>query len=215
MYIFRQLNQFTKCHICCLYSLSLLRQGFVSETDFFFLSSVYSCQSCPTHATPAFCFLSPAVLPNLLTRSSTLSFLSRRSFAVFLSQPSLERGGLVTDRVWSLVCVCPDSELIQGVETSEFRLLLVSLNQPSGQSELPVQEDEMEEGSSCLLGSSLTLARLSCIINTHLRPQLSVSCHMVVFCHSSLALISDFVVSLVTSAPAENKRLIAPLFSLS
>lgn len=201
-------------HSLSLFSLSV-KTGFYFRNRIFFLSSVYSCQSCPTHATPAFCFLSPAVLPILLTRSSTLSFLSRRSFAVFLSQPSPERGGPVTDRVWSLVCVCPDSELIQGVETSEFRLLLVSLNQPSGQSELPVQEDQMEEGRSCLLGSSLTLARLSCIINTHLRPRLSLSCHMVVFCHSSLALICDFVVSLVTSAPAENERLIAPLFSLS
>lgn len=82
---------------------------------------------CPSYATLAFRFLYPAVLHNLLTSTSTLSLQSRHSFAIFKVRLTVAFHCPVPYFVWSLVHICPDSELVQGVKTPQFRLVLCGL----------------------------------------------------------------------------------------
>lgn len=160
----------------------------------------------------------PPVLHNLL--SSSLSFLSSHSFAMFLSQsycslPLREVLWLILCSPWCVFVLTVNSSGERGHQS--FTQCFIGLfpwisllgSQRNAASGSP------DGGEKKLLGNNLKLAHLSSIMNTHPHPPISVLSHTAVFCHSSLTPTCDFVVYLVSSATAKSKHLIAPLFSLS
>lgn len=199
---------------------SLVKREFTSEMQTFFSQCLFP-GGCTLPVPNSCCsgwFLSPTVLRNL--RSSALSFLSSHGFAMFLIQPYCSLP--LREVLWVILCgpccvfvLTVNSFGEWGHQSSSQcftgLFLWVSLlgRQRNATSESP------DGGEKELLGNDLKLARFSSIMNTHPHPPISLLSHMAVFCHSSLTPTCDSVVSLVGSATAKSKHLIAPLFSLS